>query len=122
MKRFCTYQVISIRSGLVLAVGGKYKTFDKPYLDFYIYGGSFRESLLFGRLIDCYFRFAVIKGVHCIIVYYVYRKPSKKDIEHISNIVTGAGQMLDFSGRTYTLLNYDALELLEMFSANNFFM
>lgn len=122
MKHFCTYEVISLRSGLVLAVGGKYKTFDKRYLDFYIYSGSFRESRLFGRLVDSYFRFAIIKGIHCIILYYVYRRASKKDIERVSNIVTGAGQMLDFSGRTYTLLNYDCVELLEMLAANKFFM
>lgn len=119
VKKFCRYELISLRSGLGLCVGAKFKYFQLPFNVYYDFMGTFREGLFSGSKIDCYCKPIDIKGQPCVLVYYIYHNPSKKILSSQCNYVTGAGQLLNLSGRAYTHNNADFYEFVDFIKIKN---
>lgn len=118
-KKFCRYELISLRSGLGLCVGAKYKHFRSPLNLFYDFIGTFREGLFSSSIIDCYCKPIEVKGQPCVLVYYIYCNPSKKTLSNQVNYVTGAGQLLNLSGRAYTHNNADFYDFVDFIKVKN---
>lgn len=113
MKNFCEYELVDIRTGIILAIGQRFKNFqtDVKYKKL----GSFKPDVFGSNVITILARPLNICKRKCVLVYYVHRNPSNKLILLQDNIVTGVGQMLHLRGQQYTEHCDVSLDVVERF-------
>lgn len=113
MKKFCEYELVDVRTGIILAIGQRFKNFQSDVK--YKKLGSFKPELFSSNVITILARPLIIRNRKCVLVYYVHRSPSSKLILLKDNIVTGVGEMLGLRGQQYTEHCDVSLDVVERF-------